>query len=602
MSRFATALAALAAFLLLAACGEEPKEPEFPNDLLTRVPADTPYVIASGEPVSEEVMQAWQEQVRPAMDLARLQIDEAIGQLEAEQPALAAQLMAVMDEILTLAEQEERAKIGIEREDRIVIYGNGLMPVVRLTVSDPEAFRSFLGRLGAKSGVGMGSTTYQGKQISRLAMDPVVILGALDDGELAVGVSSLDGEQAMLEHLFGESASGETLADSGAMSALVEDYGFMSVGAGYMDLPRLVSLIIGNGEVPGLLDHFDAAPEELSPECRGELVALTGKMPRMVFGYDEMTESSMAMRWVLELESDIAEAMSGWTVPVPGLGAETDAKYVFGMSLDGTKAAQTVKDWLKAAGERQYQCSFLAETPWKESATQINVAPLYMVGNPKGFMFQLNELEIRDLETQDFTASASAVAVFDNAQTLAGMVRMMAPSLQGMEIPTDGSPIQVPAEAVPDLKQPIWLASTQTTLSMALGEGSDTRVTEALNAESVTPPPFVHFDFDAGWFYTMLADWMPKIAREAAAADAEIPDAGAEAVPEGDQGAEDESQAGAGESAPADGGLDEKELAEIEKAAEMMRLYGEILGRVDYSIRFTGKGVEVSSSATFKND
>lgn len=599
MSRITSILAALALSLLIAGCGEEPKEPEFPNPLLNRVPADTPYVLASGEPVSEAVSEAWAERFRPAIDIARQQFNQTIKEIEAENPALASQLSAIVDELLTLAEKDEREKIGVTREDRVVIYGNGLMPVVRMTVSDPEAFRAFLTRIGNKSGIGMGSTTYEGQQVSRLAMDPAVVLGALQDGVLSVGVSTLDGEQAMKDHLFGAQISGETLADSGAMTALIEQYDFMSAGAGYLDVPGLLRRIIGDGDVPGLLDQFDVVPQELTPACRTELVSLAGKAPRLVFGYKEMTESVMDMRTVLELEPAIAEDMTGWTVPVPGLGAPSDARYAFGMSLDGTKAAQTVKGWLATAGERDFQCGFLAETPWKESATKINVAPLYMVGNPKGFLFQLNELEIRDIEARDFTASASAVAVFDNAQTLAGMVRMMAPQLQTMEIPTDGTPVQMPAEATGDLDQPIWFASTETTLAMALGDGAEGRVGEAMNAEAPSPAPFIHFDFDAGWLYNMLADWMPRIAREAKAAkqaaeQAQDVEPGTEnegTAPEGEEAAPDESE---------DGQLSAEEIAELEQAAEMMRVYGRILGRMSYQVRFTQQGVEVVTHTTLK--
>lgn len=594
MGRFATVLAALAAVLLLAACAEEPKEPEFPNPLLSRVPADTPYVLATGEPIDESVSETWAKQFKPAIDIARQQIEQTTDELSEERPQLAAQMSAIMEELLALAEKEEREQIGLTRDDRLVIYGNGVMPVLRMTVSDPGAFRGFLTRLGNKSGVGMGSTTHGDREVSRLAVDPVVVLGALHDGVLSVGVTTLDREKAMLDHLFSGQVQGETLADARAFPALIDRYGFMSAGAGYMDVPGLLRAVIGDGEVPGLLDRFPAAPQELNAACRSELVTLAGKVPRLVFGYDEMTESSMTMRSVLEVEPAAAEAMAGWTVPVPGLGRETDARYAFGMSLDGTKAAQTVKGWLKSAGERQYECGFLAETPWKESASQINVAPLYMVGNPKGFMFRLDELEIRDIEARDFTASASAAGVFDNAQTLAGMVKMMAPALQTMDLPSDGTPVQVPPEAVGPLGQPVWLASTDKTLAMALGEDAERRVGQALDAEAPEPAPFLHFDFDAGWFYNKLAEWMPRIARTAKMTE----EAGAEQQ-QGDGGDEN---AGADEDQSTDenDGLSAKELAEIEQAAEMMRVYGDILDRIGYQIRFTGNGVEVVTTTTLK--
>ncbi len=588
MSRHAIVAAVLGAALFLSGCGKdpEPAQPDFPNPLLSRVPADTPYVLATGDPVSESVTEAWSENFRPAIDIARVQFEQAREEMASENPELAARLSAVMNEVMALAEKEEREKIGLTRDDRLVVYGHGLMPVLRMTVTDPEAFRDFLTRIGNKSGVGMGSTTIDGREVARLAMDPVVLLGGLEDGVLAVGLSTLDGEQSMLEHLFKPAAAGESLADSGAASALVDEYGFLSAGVGYVDIPGLLRRVIGDGDAPGVLDQFDAAPETLTPACRGELVALAGKMPRLVFGYDELSESAMAMRSVLELEPGVAGAMSGWTVPVPGLGAPTDARYAFGMSLDGTRAASDIKGWMNAAAERKFECAFLADVAWKERAGQINVAPLYMVGNPKGFLFQLEELEIRDIETKDFTASASFMAVFDNAQTLAGMARTISPELQSLDLPTDGTPVQVPTETLQGFDQPVWMASTNTSLAGALGEDAEQRVTRAINAEAPAPAPFLHFDFDAAWFYNMLADWMPRLASEAEDM-AGDEDAGTDNG-EGDQAASGDDE------------LTAEDLADIQQTADMMRAYGDILGRISYHVRFTEQGVETATRTTLK--
>lgn len=585
MSRFAVVAAALGAMLMVSGCGEEPEpaEPEFPNPLLSRVPADTPYVMATGEPVSESVTEAWNENFRPAIDIARVQFEEAREEIASDKPELAARLSAIMDEILALAEKEEREKIGLTREDRLVVYGHGLMPVLRMTVSDPEAFRAFLTRVGNKSGVGFGSTTHEDREVARLAVDPVVVLGSLHDGVLSVGVAMLDGEETMLEHLASHRPDGESLADSGAAASLVGDYGFQSLGVGYLDIPRMLGLVVGDGNAPGLLDRFGAEAEALTPACGGELVSLAGKVPRLVFGYDDMSESALAMRSILELEAGVAEALAGWTAPVPGLGAPTDARLAFGTSLDATRMAPDIKNWMNAAAEREFECAFLADIPWQESATQINVAPLHMAGNPKGFMVRLDDFEIHDIEARDFTASASFVGVFDNAQALAGMVRMMSPELQSLELPTDGTPVQVPAEAMQGLDQPVWAASTSTQLAGALGEGAEQRVTEVMNADAPAPAPFLHFDFDAAWFYNTLADWMPRIAEQAE-----------NAAEDGENGENGEDESGGG--APS-----EEELADIEQGVEMMRLYGDILGRMSYQIRFTDRGVEMATRTTLKD-
>ena len=74
----------LVTLLILAACGksEEPTASTATNELLSYVPADTPYLFANLEPVPEEVIDTFLTRLQPVLDSMQSQL--SIGRAEME--------------------------------------------------------------------------------------------------------------------------------------------------------------------------------------------------------------------------------------------------------------------------------------------------------------------------------------------------------------------------------------------------------------------------------------------------------------------------------------------------------------------------------------
>ena len=127
-------------------------------DLLKYIPADTPYVIASTEPLPsaladkleptvDEILKAYQRVLRHVMaeQLVKMSAEEG-GAEDAEQ------FRGLMEEVLALMSIEGIRGAGIERESAFAFYGNGLMPVLRLELSDKDLFDTAVSRIEEKAG------------------------------------------------------------------------------------------------------------------------------------------------------------------------------------------------------------------------------------------------------------------------------------------------------------------------------------------------------------------------------------------------------------------------------------------------------------------
>ena len=129
------------------------------NDTILRyIPADTPYVLASVEPLPDELM----DKIEPRVDeilqsyqtvlreiVAAKQQEMSDEQRESEE---AQRMAAVIDELAGLLSLEGLRGAGLGRDAAGAIYGNGLLPVVRFELTDGALFDAAISRIEEQAG------------------------------------------------------------------------------------------------------------------------------------------------------------------------------------------------------------------------------------------------------------------------------------------------------------------------------------------------------------------------------------------------------------------------------------------------------------------
>ena len=146
------------AALALAACDK--KEPTAPTSLLSSnetilryVPADTPYVIANVEPLPDELMDKLEPKIDDILQSYQVVLREIVAMKQAElteeqrESEEAKKTAAVIDELTTLLSMEGLRGAGIGRDATAVVYGNGLLPVIRFELTDGALFDAALSRV-----------------------------------------------------------------------------------------------------------------------------------------------------------------------------------------------------------------------------------------------------------------------------------------------------------------------------------------------------------------------------------------------------------------------------------------------------------------------
>ena len=516
-SRYLLLLAVCA--LGAAGCGKSADEREAASPLtdtgglLRYVPADTPYVFGTLEPPPDEFM----DRIEPKVDRLLAAYSEMLGAAmsEAESGNDDAEerekISALVTEFRSVMSLEGLKQAGLTRNSTGLLYGNGLLPVLRITLSDATLFDDFLTRIEAKSGEQMAVAEVGGMPYRYVEDEGVrvIIATAGDDLVLTVAPESLDDDG--LARLLGLKLPATNIAQTGRLREIADEYGYLHEYVGLVDTVRLADTFIDepSGLDALLLDMAGYDATALSDECKAEFRTLAGIAPRVVTGYEEVSAEKIRSVTVVELREDIASAFATFVSQVPGLGAKYDGLFSFGMSMDLQAIRSFFDTRVAALQENPWECAHLADLQAglfaaHEQASTQPVPPV--VYDFHGFLAVVRELEGFDFGKKQppETIDASFLLAIDNAQGLLAMGQAMIPQLADLTIEPDGKAHRFELPEAQGGVDSAWIALTESAIAFSVNEDAETSLPALIRAAGGTPPPFMSMGLDGAQYYTLL--------------------------------------------------------------------------------------------------
>jgi hypothetical protein len=511
-----------------AGCGksDEDKAPASPltdtAGLLKFVPADTPYVFGTLAPPPDDFMDAIEPKLDRLLaaysDMLAAAVAHGLAEAEAEgdgDAASAETINAVVAELRSLMSVQGLKDAGITRDSTAIIYGNGLLPVIRVSLSDPTLFEDTFARIEAEAGEQLPVAEVDGTPYRYVEDEDVRFIVATVGTELVLTIAPVVLDESSLARLLGLTLPAKNIAETGELHDIAEHYGYLHDYVGLVDTVRLADTFI---EQPAGLDAlllemagYDAAT--LSDACKSELRSLVSVAPRMVTGYSEVSAERIRSNLVVELRGDIAPEFSTFVSTVPGLGATYDGLLSFGMSFDIEAVRSFFDKQVAALQEDPWECEHLADAQnglfaAREKALAQPVPPV--VYDFRGFLAVVNELEGFELGSKlpPESIDASFLLAIDNAQGLLAMGQAMIPQLAELAIEPDGKARQFDLpQGGADIDR-AWVALTESAIALSVSEDAEAALPALLAAESKTPAPFVSADIDAAQYYSLLGEAM----------------------------------------------------------------------------------------------
>lgn len=538
-------------------------------DLLKYIPADTPYVIVSTkplpsaladkfEPAVDEVLQAYQRILRHVMaeQLVKMSTEEG-GAEDAEQ------FRGLMEEVLGLMSLDGIRGAGIERESAFAFYGNGLMPVLRLELSDSDLFDAAVSRIEEKAGEALQVGEAKGTSYKYVSVEKINLIIATLDEQVVITAVPASFDEGQVALALGAKLPRKTLKKSKTLRAIAREYGFSGYLTGYVDTQRLAGIFTGVTTAQD--DEFFAAigdrPEDVTAVCAAEIMGLAGIAPRIVFGYSNVSSGQVESAMIIELREDIAKGLATIPAAVPGLGIDSGGFMSLGFGLNPMALRNFYEARLDAIEADPYECDQFADL---QAGAAKGREALDTPLPPVVYSFRGIVANIADIEGLDFSGSkapesinASILVAVENAESLLMMAAMMDPQIAALNLLPDGKPVKLELTQLADFAGDAFAALSTDALSISVGEAAQAKSAYMLVADSIEPAPFMSMHMDAARYYSMIGEAMSQ--------------------------------------GPADDEEDKTPKAVRDAWSDVMILSGSMYERMSVEVQFTARGVEINS-------
>ena len=516
-------LATMFASLALFGCSKSDDEPgssanfAAANAILDYVPADSPYVFASISPLPDDVMDkldpnidrilaAYETLMQELFAMATSEIDASDADDEEMQRAA-----AVVGELSSLLSIEGLRGAGFERGSRSALYGNGLLPVLRLEVTDGALFEAALVRIEESSGEKMEVATISGSPVRFIEVEEIKLLISVLDKQVVVSVAPASFSDDQLSTLLGFTAPASSIADSGKLQSIADEYGLSDYFIGYFDIAEIVDTFTGGGSgLDADLVALMGDQDELSDVCRTEIRSMAGVAPRAVMGYTEINTERFNSKFVVELRDDIAEGLTQLTAPVPGLGGDMGGLMSFGMSLDIKAMREFVETQLDALEADPYLCEKFVglDEGIAQARVGLQQPVMPMIYDFRGIIAIVENIEGLNMATQTPPTAVDGqfLLAMANAPAMVSMGTMFSPELAALDLQADGEPVLLDLPQAEMMGGDVYIAMNDDAVAMSVGAGAELKLGDRLTADAADNGTLFSFGMDAGRYYEFTGE------------------------------------------------------------------------------------------------
>lgn len=469
--------------------GTTPDQPETPT-ILRHIPADTPFVMASPEAPPRALSEWLAQGFAPLADMAQSKMTELRAEMS---DPVGKAILAEFDGKLSRAGMES---LGFTLEPRFAMYAIGPSLAIRIELADGAKVSALFDRLEQNAGQSLPMANMGGINYRQVTEDDLAMVAAVIDNELVFGVMHANARTLVLPVLFGQTPPERSIADAAIFESYRKKYQLLDFYNGYIDSHAIVDMLTGKSSA--LSQEIMKASYEnfsgYSPECQAEFNQLADAMPRMVFGYQELSADFMRAVVAMEMRQDLASDLVGLQAPVLDLDALSEGRPMFAMGInaDVGRVASWFKGKIAEMAATPYRCEYFEG--FNEAVAEIrdgmNEPPPPFITGFKGFA-----MSMRDFEMGSFmpTGSGYAVMAMDDVMgalnVLKGQMPLPLPNIQ-----PDGKPITMPL-GMPGLES-VDVMATPNRFAIAAGNGMMDKAATLLDGKPGPDAPAMYFAYD----------------------------------------------------------------------------------------------------------
>jgi hypothetical protein len=507
------ALPALCA-TLLAACGKQTTDNAAP---LAFVPADTPFAYANIEPTPTAVTDAWAQRMKSYWPMLIQMYQGMLARVGAEKsdPSTAHAIKianAILEEFNTDDLWARLRSMGLKPDAHFAIYAVGMVPVIRVELADPAAFKAEVAKIEGKIGEKISTAKVGNQDYWLIGDEKAVGVAAIEGSHLVLTILPTQANDALKQTILGLTKPTQNLGDAGTLQAINKQYGYSSNGTGFIDFVRLTERFSNppTGTDADIAKALGIPLTGTDPACRADFLEIAHKFPRVVAGVEELAPQRVRVGAQFEIDPSIAQPLSAALGAAPGTGAAGEGVMDVSLSLPILK----LKDfWIKqadAVAAKPYTCPHLLSLNegFASSRAKADVTIPPPFSDMTGVRFTLDKFEMKDGASIPDVSGKTMLRTTNPLAVLA-MAQLAVPQLATLKVQPDGKAVALPLGILPVTTPPLAIAMTNDALGISSGAGEDATLGAYLAEPAAKDPVFMRMHF-TGKLYALMADMFNK--------------------------------------------------------------------------------------------
>lgn len=399
---------------------------------------------------------------------------------------------------------------GFDMEGASVMYLDGIFPVMRVVLQDEQAFLSLVEEAAQESDLTLGSKTIADQTLTTIELakndDLVLTLGfMIKDSVLTISVLSQKDDSAAQAQRFALTKPYISMpADSWKNDS--KAYNFMDYSHGYVSLLNIANAMLdkdarAHQQLKALMG--DELPDltEAQMQCRTDIVNIVSGVPRFVFGLNryDVKDDNMAFDFSYALEiqnANVLGELSKLRGFIPSyLNTSKDLTLGLGVGLSADAISPVLTSLWNQFTKADFNCAQLQNLQVKLRENNPAVLSVFtsMAQGLSGV--SLGVFDLTKDENSQLGAQYDAIATItaEKPEVLSALASKFLPILNGVQIPTDGSAVNLADSGLP---MDTFVAIKGKHLVAYTGEKSK-QVAEQLATEEVKPNGVVAFNMDS---------------------------------------------------------------------------------------------------------
>ena len=430
--------------------------------------------------------------------------------------------------------------LGIDEYFESALYTLGNTPILRLKVSDEEAFYRYLDASEVSGNVVSQRENIQGVDFRVYDFDiwlddsdlwrDYKAYSTLHDGYGLLFLATPSQLENNFSKILGMEKPKNSLAQTDHLQALMQTYRFHPSALAYVNEQQIFNALTQpDGELDPMLYFYANMTSQSwlmdlmvlsdiksagaglegrtrqflnklrTPECHQDINQFTRFFPRSVMGYEtiafEQSPMDVDFQTITETDTALLQDIKGLRGFTPNVlrDFQSDAIFGFGLGLDVSAAVPLLTQFVQHITEAEYTCELLldGQAMLRENSSQVVMGAAAISGvinGIKGLSFVVNDfatgLNEQTNKVEVTQLDAMLVLSVDNPATLIMMAGGFVPELGAINIPMDGSVAELPVPLPWSTKEKAMVAVKGKHIVVFMGEKA-TAQAEQLTAEAI---------------------------------------------------------------------------------------------------------------------